>query len=233
MGARADGLPNSEKPRACDVEARKILGPRKSSVFSPPCRAALDEYRRRVNNEEAGLYESISSAAICQLCFYTRFEKGLYESVSATNCRQTGKKLSKQSFGIVPKIAEVDDFIYKRDGNDHPIIREVHPEVCLWALNDKKPMKHGKKKNGKKNDAGLKERRCVLSKHYLDTRKIYDEALKKFPRNKVKEDDILDAIAAAVTAYCCPDNPPTLPTLSPEQDAKLKLPMEMVYCDVG
>ena len=31
-----------DHPRACDIEARKLLGrPRRSSVFPPPCRAAL------------------------------------------------------------------------------------------------------------------------------------------------------------------------------------------------
>ncbi len=35
------GLP-SDVPRACDLEARKLLGqPRGSSVFPPPCREAL------------------------------------------------------------------------------------------------------------------------------------------------------------------------------------------------
>jgi len=35
------GLPNGPAPRACDIEARKLLGRRASSVFSPPTRACL------------------------------------------------------------------------------------------------------------------------------------------------------------------------------------------------
>ena len=36
------GLPDDARPRACDIEARKLLGsPRASSVFPAPCRAAL------------------------------------------------------------------------------------------------------------------------------------------------------------------------------------------------
>lgn len=38
------GLPYEEIPvRACDAEARRLLGPRRASVFSPPCREALDQ----------------------------------------------------------------------------------------------------------------------------------------------------------------------------------------------
>ncbi len=198
------GLSSSKKPRACDEEARKRLGsPRNSSVFSPPGRAALNEYRR--------VYKSISKERV-------------YELVSAANKRQTGKGLSQQAFGIVPKMAEVDAFCVKRV-NNHPIIREVHPEICLWALNGKRAMEYNKKKK-----AGLEERLGVLSKHYRDARDIYNAALNEFLRKEVARDDIVDAMAAAVTA-CCPDNLRTLPAV-PERDDK-GLPMEMVYCAVG
>ena len=65
------GLPRSG-PRACDIEARKLLGPgRASSVFPAPSRAAL----------AAGTYTEASSA----------------------NCAATGRGLSRQSYGILPK----------------------------------------------------------------------------------------------------------------------------------
>ncbi|WP_022662076.1 DUF429 domain-containing protein [Paucidesulfovibrio longus] len=36
------GLPHAGEPvRRCDAEARRLLGPRRASVFSPPCREAL------------------------------------------------------------------------------------------------------------------------------------------------------------------------------------------------
>jgi predicted RNase H-like nuclease len=38
------GLPHAGEPvRRCDAEARRLLGPRRASVFSPPCREALGE----------------------------------------------------------------------------------------------------------------------------------------------------------------------------------------------
>jgi hypothetical protein len=39
------GLPDAG-PRVCDVAARRLLGPRRSSVFPAPVRAALDAHRR-------------------------------------------------------------------------------------------------------------------------------------------------------------------------------------------
>lgn len=196
------GSPSPEKQRTCDKKAQEILRSvkRDRSVFWTSSRAAVGQYRR--------VHESMT-------------KKQVYDLVSAAN----GKKLTPPAFAILPKIAEVDEFICKRVVNSHPTIQEVHPEICWWALNGKRAMKHGKH-----TAKGLEERLCVLSKHYPETEDIYNAALKKFPRKKVKKDDILDAIAAAVTA-CCPDNLRTLPAV-PEQDAK-GLPMEMVYCDVG
>ena len=144
----------------------------------------------------------------------------VYDSVSAAN----GEKLTPPAFDTLPKIEKVDTFIRKRDVNSHPRIREVHPEICLWALNDKKAMEYSKKKKD-----GLEERLCVL-KHYPNTINIYNKALKEFLRKEVAKDDIVDAIAAAITANCCPDNLHTLPAV-PERD-DMGLPMEMVYCDV-
>ena len=52
------GLPDSPTPRPCDREARKLLGPRASSVFSPPARACLSasdyEAASRINLEVTG-----------------------------------------------------------------------------------------------------------------------------------------------------------------------------------
>ena len=34
-------IDEGEEGRSCDSQARKLLGPRRSSIFSPPCRAVL------------------------------------------------------------------------------------------------------------------------------------------------------------------------------------------------
>ncbi len=44
-----------------------------------------------------------------------------------------GKALSKQTFGILPKIREVDELLQTRLGL-REVVREVHPEVCFSEL---------------------------------------------------------------------------------------------------
>lgn len=191
------GLPDSRGERACDKEARALLGPRASSVFPVPGREALEEDRRAHR----------------------------HEAVSEANRRETGRGLSIQAFGIVPKIREVDDLMRGRGPAARPAIREIHPEVCFRALRGGRPMVHNKRKA-----AGRDERLGVL--RALDPRAdgVYGEALRRFPRKDVARDDILDALAAAITAVPAVRAGAALPTLpaAPPRDA-FGLPMEMVY----
>jgi len=63
----------------------------------------------------------------------------------------TCRRLSKQTYSIIPKIREVDEYLIK-----HPEMQgrlsETHPEVCFWALSDN-AMKFSKKRR-----AGREER---------------------------------------------------------------------------
>ena len=191
------GLPDSRGERACDKEARARLGPRASSVFPAPGREALeaDRLARR------------------------------HEAVSEANRRETGRGLSIQAFGIVPKIREVDDLMRERGPAARPAIREIHPEVCFWALHGKRPMAHNKG-----GAPGQRERLAVLRALRPDADGVYAEALRRFMRKDVARDDILDALAAALTAVPAERRGAALPTLpaDPPRDA-LGLPMEMVY----
>ena len=67
-----------------------------------------------------------------------------YESASSQNYAQSGRRLSKQTWAILGKIREVDDFL----GNTtdaRQTLRESHPEVMFAALNGGRPMTHTKK----------------------------------------------------------------------------------------
>ncbi len=100
-----------DRPRACDLAARKLLKrPRGSSVFPAPCRAAV--------------------------------HATTYEEASAVNRQRTGRELSRQAWGISPKIKLVDDAVTPQC---QQWAFEVHPEVCFWALNQSRPMTHNKK----------------------------------------------------------------------------------------
>ena len=59
-----------------------------------------------------------------------------YEEASAVNRRNTGRGLSQQAWGIAPKIKQVDDAITP---DCQQWAFEVHPEVCFWAVNQRRP----------------------------------------------------------------------------------------------
>lgn len=142
-----------------------------------------------------------------------------YEAGSAENYRRLGRKLSKQSWAISAKIREVDDFLRteRRSGK----VREMHPEVAFCALNDGLPVM-----SSKKSREGFVERLSVLQRHYADARSVVEAARTETPLKKhLQNDDILDALAGAVTA----SGHPNLLTLPPDPPVDAEgLPMEIV-----
>lgn len=158
------GLSNGPYERACDLTARKLLGqPRGSSVFPAPLRPAL------VANDR---------------------ETASRITLKCTKARKHGPVgVNRQTFSLFPGVKDIDDEIeaFKQDR-----IREVHPEISFWALNDREPMQHKKRKL-----AGRKERMKLLAPIFLGLEKIIAEVRKP---KEVAPDDILDALAAAWTA---------------------------------
>jgi predicted RNase H-like nuclease len=145
-----------------------------------------------------------------------------YDEANQINRHYTGRGLSQQTYAIVPKIREVD--IFKQKNSDFTI-REMHPEVCFWALNNFQPMKHNKKTKD-----GILERRKILNYYCKYSDEIFQTALKKYLRKEVARDDILDALVGTVTAMKYKQIK-TLPD-KPEIDPK-GFPMEMVYASAS
>ena len=148
-----------------------------------------------------------------------------YRIASTTNFRLTSRHLSKQAWGIVPKIKEVDQLM-QSDSKARDLLIEVHPELLFWSLNDRRPMKHNKKKT-----LGRVERLEVLRRWLPTTDEIYKDALGSYPRNNVARDDILDAMVAAVAGYRSrgeminiPESPEVDPTGLPMRMAIPRLP---------
>ena len=192
------GLPEGPQPRECDEEAEKRLGwPRSASVFCTPTRQTVKQAARDPKNHAAA----------------SRVQRDI-----------TCKGLSRQSFNIAPKIAEVDSLLPVRGNTGRPRIREVHPELCFWALNKRQAMKWRKKERDKK---GFRERLNVLRCFHSRADEIVARASEKYLRKEVAWDDVADALAAAITGYRGCDSLKTLPD-KPPTDAK-GLPMEMVY----
>ena len=190
------GLPMGPGGRDCDRKARKkLLSPRSSSVFSAPTRQTVEQ---------------------------AAHSPGDYITAKAIESCTTGKGISKQAFAIAPKIAQVDKLLKCRDKDATPKVREIHPEICFWALNEECAMKCNKK-----SKSGEKERLEVLDRFEPQSCEIYSVACRRFVGGGVAKDDILDALVAAVTARCGHDRLKKIPE-SPPKDCK-GLPMEMVY----
>ncbi len=141
-------------PRRCDVEARTLLGERRSSVFPAPVRPVLGARS--------------------------------YEAAQDRTRAATGKGLSKQSWHLVPRIAEVDRAL---DPTRQGRIFECHPELAFAGLRGT-PMTHTKK-----TAAGREERLAVLRRHVDGI-----DALVARPPRGAGADDVLDAAVCAVTA---------------------------------
>lgn len=106
-----------------------------------------------------------------------------YEEANALN-----DGMSRQSFGILPKIREVDELMTPEMQNR---VYEVHPEICFAD-------KAGRCMQFRKKDkAGQDERLAILKS--AGFRKV-ESAFSAFKRTQVAIDDILDACATIFTA---------------------------------
>jgi predicted RNase H-like nuclease len=110
-----------------------------------------------------------------------------HAEASVINRQKTGRGLSQQALGIGAKIKQVDDAITP---DCQQWVFEVHPEICFWALNGQRPMKHNKKTR-----EGAADRNALLSTIFPDIQRH----LAGKPKG-VGKDDLLDAAAAAWTA---------------------------------
>ena len=116
-----------------------------------------------------------------------------YKEACEVNERLTGKRISKQAWNIVPKIRDVDSFLVENK-NFREKVREVGPEICFQAFTGF-PMKSPKKKV-----EGFLERKEALSSICPFANEVIEYALSKYRRKDLAKDDILDSLAAALTA---------------------------------
>lgn len=116
-----------------------------------------------------------------------------HSEASEINRQKTTRGLSQQAWGIAPKIKQVEDAI-RPDCQGWAL--EVHPEVCFWALNQRRPML-----NNKKTKEKTAERITLL-------RQVFPQIEKHLASRppRVGADDLLDAAAAAWTALRWHDN---------------------------
>lgn len=172
------GLPefSARGGRGPEALVRPLLGPRQSSVFSIPSRAALYADTSDFTTIEV-LYDAHRRAS---------------EVARATSDPPRG--VSIQAFGIFSKIREIDMLLIARPGLRGRIF-ESHPEVAFCRLNGEKAMQLPKKIKGAVNPAGMAERKALLCRHG------YDMAfLDQPPPRGAAADDFLDAAAMMLIA---------------------------------
>ena len=148
-----------------------------------------------------------------------------YAEAKALSFDAIGKKLSQQAFALIPKIREINQYLVANPRSTIAV-REVHPEVCFWALNGRQAMHYPKK-----NEAGFQERIGLLKQRFPNVESIVLEALKTYKRSVVARDDIVDALVALLTADTCDDKLRTFPP-QPETDSR-GLAMEIVFAEEG
>jgi predicted RNase H-like nuclease len=146
--------------RACDRAARKTLGrPRGSSAFPAPVRPVL-----AATSWEHACLRSRASAP-------------------------DGKKLTKQTYAILPKIREIDELLQTHH-ELRQVVREVHPEVCFSELVGV-PMTHRKA-----SILGREERQRALARSFPELHLI-----EKSGRDQgIPIEDILDATVSCWSA---------------------------------
>ncbi len=110
-----------------------------------------------------------------------------WRSAQAEGQRREGVGLSKQSWNLVAKIAEIDRHIRPRD---QVRLREAHPELVFHNLNGWQALPP------KKSPEGARRRQAILARHGLV---LAPETL-PFPRRLAGLDDLLDAAACALAA---------------------------------
>ena len=197
------GLCDGKEGRDCDIEARRALKERRSSIFPAPAARVSDLYREMT-----------------------------YECASRLNRDLTEKSLTKQSWNLVPKIAEVRGHLM-----DHPedrgCIHEAHPEVSFAAMNHHEhsgddppfsPMQFYKATAG-----GSIERRTLLREGFGDGFEKLESQLPELVGKRAALDDFYDALACLWTARRVSKKEcGSLPKEGGPCDAK-GLPMRIVY----
>jgi predicted RNase H-like nuclease len=164
------GLPE-RGGRNAENAIRPQLGKLQRSVFPIPSRRAVF----------AELGPLVGQKAI-----YAAHQRACAVAVATS---EPPKRIPIQTFGIFPKIREVDTALR----NDIKLIKrvhETHPELAFWQINGRCPLN-----DSKKTDAGLAIRRQLL----IDAG-VPPNIARNDPPKRSKPDDMLDALVCATVA---------------------------------
>lgn len=145
-----------------------------------------------------------------------------YAEASMASFEITGKKVSVQTWNIMPNIKTVDQYLQKDEVLREKIF-ESHPELLFQKLNGGNPILQ--KKATKK---GLRHRLELLKDESKFADDFFRDIKEEYRRNQVEEDDIVDAMVLALYAgYSLNQEVKTLPEEPPTDSTGL--PMAIHY----
>jgi predicted RNase H-like nuclease len=117
-----------------------------------------------------------------------------YDDANARYRELAGKGLSQQAWSLREKIKQVNDVV-QIDLDAPTTLRESHPELCFYALNEHQPIAYSKK-----SERGQDERLQLLKDNLNSAEELYEAALDQYYRKEVARDDIIDAMVLAIAA---------------------------------
>ncbi len=115
-----------------------------------------------------------------------------WEQANRVQRRLTGRGISRQSWGIAPRIREVDRAL-RADTRRQETLRESHPELGFAALNGGEAVARSKHQY-----AGIRQRLDLLRNHVKEIDGLLENWVPA--RSGIGADDVLDAAVMAVHA---------------------------------
>jgi predicted RNase H-like nuclease len=202
--AGVDGCPGGWICVARDTETGEIsanlFGTAADLVSQRPCPEVIaidipigltDAGQRLCDRQARGLLGGTRQRSVFPSPIRPALHAANRSAASEITLKADGRKVGAQSWGIYPKVRELDT-ILSATPTLQLRVREVHPELCFWAWNGGVAMAHKKKSR-----AGRAERRRFIDARYgLAADEVRDNYLVK----DVGHDDINDAFAALWTA---------------------------------
>lgn len=152
---------------------------------------------------------------------------GNLQAAKETN-EAAGYSIQNQVWHRVPRVREVDEFLDANPGA-RDRLRETRPELCFYALNGHNPVA-----DSKWTDEGVRRRLALLADELDDATAIYEACRDRYMTPRYASflhspADILDALAAAVTARRPPEELSELPERTDPPRDERGLPMRIVY----
>ena len=121
-----------------------------------------------------------------------------YIDACKINFKECGKKISKQSWNLFPKIKEAQEFLENKSIIELGVF-EVHPELSFMAMNDMNLIRASKK-----TVIGREIRIKLIQKFF--PKFSFESVRNKYKKNQVLDDDILDSVSVLWSTQRIVDN---------------------------